>query len=418
MINAELKCLPHGWRATTIGDAANIFSGATPSTEVASYWNGAIPWCIPTDITGWKGKYLVVTERSITEQGLVSSGASMLPAGSLLLCSRATIGDVKIAAMPICTNQGFKSLVCKDNVSNEFLYYLIQPLKPRLAELATGSTFRELSKHDLANIAITLPPLSEQRAIAAVLSDMDSLIGALDALIAKKQAVKEATMQRLLTGRTRLPGFCGEWETKRIGDILTFLNTASNPRSDLGDNGSARYIHYGDVHAQTHPVLNCTLQPLPSIDGTLVDRIAPVRDSDLVMVDASEDLGGIGKSIEISGVQNQAIVAGLHTILCRGDSQFWATGFKAYLQFIPAFKNELVRVSTGISVYAISKSQMAEIILKLPVKREQAAIVAVLSDMEAEIEMLERRRDKAEAIKQGMMQELLTGNTRLPEAKE
>ena len=246
---------------------------------------------------------------------------------------------------------------------------------------------------------------------------MDGLLDSLDALIAKKRAVKQATMQQLLTGRTRLPGFSGEWEMKRLGDILTFLTTASNPRSDLGDDGGASYIHYGDVHALSYPVLDCARQGLPSIDRALVERITPVRDSDLVMVDASEDLDGIGKSVEIRGAQDKTVISGLHTILCRGHSQFWATGFKAYLQFIPAFRNKLVRVATGISVYGISKNQLAEITLMLPAKREQAAIAAVLSDMDAEINALERRRDKTAAIKQAMMQELLTGRVRLVEAR-
>ena len=246
--SSEAASVPNGWHATTIGDVADIFSGATPSTEVASYWDGEIPWCIPTDITGTPGKYLLTTERNITHEGLVSSGASLLPEGSLLLCSRATIGDVKIAATTICTNQGFKSLVCKDGVSNEFLYYLIQPFKPRMVELATGSTFRELSKRDLGNITVALPPLPEQRAIAAVLSDIDGMLDALDALIAKKQDIKKATMQQLLTGKTRLPGFSGEWETKRLGDFhVVFQRLADISKSDLSPDGEKRCIHYGEL---------------------------------------------------------------------------------------------------------------------------------------------------------------------------
>ena len=192
------------WRRTTIGEVADIKSGATPSTRIPTYWNGQIPWCIPTDITGNPGKYLLSTERTITVEGLKSCAASLLPAGTLLLCSRATVGEVKIATFQICTNQGFKSLVCKSEVSNEFLYYLLLILKPQMIERATGSTFLEIGKHDVASIKLKLPEYTEQRAIATLLSDMDAEIAALERRRDKAEQVKQGMMQELLTGRTRL----------------------------------------------------------------------------------------------------------------------------------------------------------------------------------------------------------------------
>ena len=142
-----------------------------------------IPWCTPTDITRTSGKYLIKTSRSITADGLASCSASLLPAGALLLCSRATIGEVRIAASSVCTNQGFKSLVCKDGVHNEFLYYLLLTLKSRIVERATGSTFLEIGRRDLASIEIEVPAYDEQRVIAEVLSDMDAEISALGAAL-------------------------------------------------------------------------------------------------------------------------------------------------------------------------------------------------------------------------------------------
>ena len=168
------------WEMTTLGEVADIRSGATPSTQIGAYWNGPIPWCTPTDITATPGKYLLATERSVTAAGLASCAASLLPVGALLLCSRATIGEIKIATSPVCTNQGFKSLVCKHNVFNEFLYYLLLILKPQMIERAIGSTFLEIGKRDVASIELFVPTYTEQRAIAAVLSDMDAEIAALE----------------------------------------------------------------------------------------------------------------------------------------------------------------------------------------------------------------------------------------------
>ena len=192
------------WETTTLGEVADIKNGATPSTQIGAYWNGPIPWCTPTDITATPGKYLLATERSVTEVGLASCTASLLPVGALLLCSRATIGEIKIAASPVCTNQGFKSLVCRDDVSNEFLYYLLLTLKPQMIERAIGSTFLEISKRDVASIELSVPNYAEQRAIAAVLSDMDAEIAALERRRDKTRAVKQGMMQQLLTGRVRL----------------------------------------------------------------------------------------------------------------------------------------------------------------------------------------------------------------------
>ena len=200
------------WETTTIGEVADIKNGATPSTQISAYWNGSIPWCMPTDITATPWKYLLATERSVTEAGLTSCAATLLPVGALLLCSRATVGEVKISAFPVCTNQGFKSLVCKDNVSNEFLYYLLLTLKTQLIERATGSTFLEIGKRDVASIELSVPNYAEQCAIAAILSDMDAEIDALEKRRDKARALKQGMMQQLLTGRVRLAGLAATTE--------------------------------------------------------------------------------------------------------------------------------------------------------------------------------------------------------------
>lgn len=192
------------WDPTTIGEVAEIKNGATPSTRITAFWNGAIPWCTPTDITGTPGKYLSLTERSITEAGLAACAANLLPPGTLLLCSRATIGEVKIATTHVCTNQGFKSLVCRPGTSNEFMYYLVLTLKSEMVERAIGSTFLEIGKRDLSAIPLRMPRENEQLAIATVLCDMDTEIEALEHRREKARQIKQGMMQQLLTGRIRL----------------------------------------------------------------------------------------------------------------------------------------------------------------------------------------------------------------------
>ena len=192
------------WSKQQLGDICNIVNGGTPSTSIAEFWNGKILWCTPTDITSCSTKYIYTTESKITESGLKASSATLLPKGALLLCSRATIGEVRIAGNTICTNQGFKSLVVHQNISNEWLYYMVHVLKFNMLEKAIGSTFLEISKKDLAELDIIVPEFTEQKAIAQVLSDMDNEIELLEKKLAKYQQIKQGMMQELLTGRIRL----------------------------------------------------------------------------------------------------------------------------------------------------------------------------------------------------------------------
>jgi len=171
---------------------------------VPAYWNGDIAWCTPTDITSEAGRYLLRTERTISREGLDRSAARLLPVGSLLLCTRATIGDVKIAQVPTATNQGFKSLVPFAGVSSEFLYYKMLTLKNALVAKGTGSTFLEVSKRDVSALEIHFPAFDEQTSIAGVVADADDEIDVLKRRLAKARAMKVGMMQQLFTGRTRL----------------------------------------------------------------------------------------------------------------------------------------------------------------------------------------------------------------------
>jgi type I restriction enzyme S subunit len=295
-----------------------------------------------------------------------------------------------------------------------FGYGLRAPaVRRQIAMRGQGAIRANIGQADLRQVLVPVPPITEQRMIAATLRKADQLVEALDQEIEKKQEMKSAAMRRLLTGESRLSNFDGEWEVKRLGDILTFLPTASNPRADLSDDGDTGYLHYGDIHAHTSPQLDCSATPLPRIDRSKVTTRALMADGDLVIVDASEDLAGVGKSVEIKNLREQPAVAGLHTILCRGDCQHWAPGFKSYVQFMPAFKQALQRVATGTSVYGISKRHLAEIELTFPSVAEQEAITSVLSDIHNEIGALTRRRSKMHFVRKGMQVELLTGRTRL-----
>lgn len=242
---------------------------------------------------------------------------------------------------------------------------------------------------------------------------MDALLDGLDRLIAKKRAIKQAAMQQLLTGQTRLPGFSGEWEVKRLGDHLTFLKNGVNSRAELSYSEDVRYLHYGDIHGSSRVELNPANVEMPCLPRAKASRLDRLQNGDLIFADASEDMDGVGKSVEIQNAAGIELVSGLHTIAIRLDKSVLADGFKAYIQFIPKFRAHLRQLAAGTKVYATNRTHIASAELRLPGIDEQQAISALLTDMDAEITALEARRTKTRALKQAMMQELLTGRTRL-----
>ncbi len=213
--------MPSNWQRVRLGDIAEIIGGGTPSTQVASFWNGSINWFTPTEIG--ITKYVHKSQRTITLLGLKKSSAKLLPIGTILLTSRASIGDCAILKVVATTNQGFQSLIPLEKINNEFLYYLMLTLKNKLLKLASGSTFLEVSPNKIKNLLIPLPPLNEQIAIANILSDVDHYLYTLDALILKKESVKKALSFELLSQRKRLKGFNQNWQRVRLGGIYAKL---------------------------------------------------------------------------------------------------------------------------------------------------------------------------------------------------
>ena len=193
------------WVKCRLDELADIYSGGTPNTNVKSYWNGDILWCTPSDITS-AGKYIDQTEITISEQGLRKSSAILMPIGSILMCSRATIGPRSIAQTPIATNQGFKNFVCKAGLYNEFLYYMLDVILPDLLKKAAGNTFKEISKSDIAKSTLYVPDLIEQKAIADCLISADDEIELINQELETWKQKKKSLMQLLLTGIIKIGG--------------------------------------------------------------------------------------------------------------------------------------------------------------------------------------------------------------------
>ena len=255
------------------------------------------------------------------------------------------------------------------------------------------------------------PPPPEQRAIAETLEDVDALISALDRLIAKKHDLKQAAMQQLLTGQTRLPGFSGEWEVKRLGEIslmhgrigwqgLTqteFTSNAEDPFLITGTDFKDGDINWGTAYHVSYE----RYEVAPQIQ---------LHSGDVLM---TKD-GTIGKMLYVKAIPYPGLATlNSHLLVLRPINNSYIPRFLFYQMLSRRFLNHIEQNKSGSTFFGLGQEATSRFMVLLPCLNEQQAIAAVLSDMDAEIAALEARCDKTRALKQGMMQELLTGRTRL-----
>lgn len=349
---------------------------------------------------------------------LIEGGRKPL-SGDLILSRNATVGEVAQVTEwhpPFAMGQDVCLLRRKNPAySTDYLQSLFRSsiIQNQINDAMVGSTFKRVNVEQIRGLIIPFPNIFEQTKIADSLQIMDALICSLDQLIAKKRDIQQAAMHQLLTGQRRLPDFSGEWKVKRLGDHLSFLRNGANSRAELTIEGDVRYLHYGDIHGSQHQHLNPAKTFMPCLPHEKAKRLDRLENGDLVFSDASEDLDGVGKSVEVQLLEDMELVSGLHTIAVRFNKNVMADGFKAYLQFIPAFRSHLRQLAAGTKVYATNRAHIASAELEIPEIEEQIAISTILSDMDTELSSLEARCDKARELKQGMMQELLTGRIRL-----
>lgn len=312
-------------------------------------------------------------------------------------------------------NQRTMRLTTKGEVDSKYLYFQINnpSTHQRVVDLAKPGTQIYVNTGDITNLKIPFPTTkAEQTAIANVLGDADVLIQSLTRLIAKKRQIKQGAMQTLLNpyenGRLK-----DGWGFVTYGDAFNFLVTASFSRNELSSSGEYGYIHYGDIHTLWDGFVDFKKDFVPAISQTKAKNYVVVNDGDLIMADASEDYDGIGKSVEIKGIGNRKVISGLHTFLLRDKRGVFVNGYKGYIQSSRFVKKQLDKLATGLKVYGVSKTNLKVIEIPLPPKNEQTRIATILSDMDTEITALEAKLARYQHIKQGMMQNLLTGRIRL-----
>jgi type I restriction enzyme S subunit len=379
----EVGVIPEDWEVSPLGDLGEALIGLTyKPSDVREHGTLVLRASnIQNDALTFDDNVFVdcsIPERIMARPGdvliCVRNGSRQLIGKTALLDER-TVGMTFGAFMAI-----YRSPI------GTLVSYLFQSdiLKRQISE-HLGATINQITNKSLNSFRIPVSPLElEQRAIAEALSDVDGLLGALEALIAKKRAIKQAAMQQLLTGKTRLPGFGGEWETKRLGTVLTVRHGRSQKEVE---------VSHGPY-------------PILATGGQIGTASRPLYDKPSVL---------IGRKGTIDQPQYM-------------DTPFWTVDTLFYCEmvedhvarffFYRFWLVDWARYNEASGVPSLNARTIEQIEVACPKPAEQAAIAAVLSAMDAEIAALEARREKTRQIKQGMMQQLLTGRVRLvkPEA--
>lgn len=321
-------------------------------------------------------------------------------------CRGSTCGTVNRTVERCWITGNAMVLNCDQNkrLNKEFFYHLM--LGQDMSECITGTGQPQIVRSPLAAFRVGLPKqLSEQRAIATALSDVDALLGALEQLIAKKRDLKQAAMQQLLTGETRLPGFQGEWGIIQLGSLGTFLK-GTGVKKDEAVSGDLPCIRYGEIYTHHHDVIRTFYS---HISASVAAKATLLKAGDVLFAGSGETKKEIGKAVAFVD-ECEAFAGGDIVILRPAASD---AKFLGYYLNSAQVQRQKASLGQGDAVVHISASALASIELLMPSLPEQTAIASVLSDMDAELAVLEQRLAKTRALKQGMMQELLTGRTRL-----
>lgn len=388
--------IPEEWESVKAGEVGRFRGGNGFPLRFQGETARDYPFYKVSDMNNEGNDTFMVDSNNWISEGVRKQlSATAFPADSIIFAkvgAAVFLERKKILTKPSCIDNNLAALVLdKTRTHVRFVHYSLLNIK--FGTFVTATALPSLSGTVLSQITFALPPLPEQRAIAEALSDMDVLISGLDQLITKKRDLKQAAMQQLLTGQRRLPEFSGAWRTMTVGDGVSLFS------------GQHILAQYCNTEGRGFPYLT---GPSDFPDGKIrqtkyTEKPSALCEADDILVTVKGS--GSGTLVVADGVY--CISRQLMAIRVRD----WDRKFVYYSLLQNATK--IKSASTGL-IPGLSRADILEQILPVPpLVEEQAAVATVLSDMDAELTALEARRDKVLALKQGMMQELLTGRTRL-----
>ena len=409
----EVGVIPEDWEISTL---RNLLSVIKNGAVYIAAKNGGIPISRIETISSGEINYEKVGYAEESEQ----LKNYKLEAGDLLFShinSLDHIGKVAIynGAQPLYHGMNLLLLRASEATIPQYLYYWLNSIngRRRVAALAKQAVSQaSISTSDLRKFFIPIPKLNEQKRIAEILGDIDDLLAQLDRLITKKRDLKQAAMQQLLTGQTRLPGFSGAWEVKRLGDVGNCLRGVTyKGDSDLWPHDTAHTKRL----LRSNNVQN-SIVVIDDIQFVNSNRVAPqqlLRKNDILICMANGSKALVGKAGLFDVADGHEYTFGAFMGCFRTEEIEFDPAFVFCLFQTARYRDYINNLLAGSSINNLNPGSIESLEFHMPEKEEQTAIATVLSDMDAELAALAARRDKTLALKQGMMQELLTGRIRL-----
>ena len=340
------------WPVATIGEVCEVVSGATPKTDNPEFWDGDVPWVTPKDLSQLGQKYLSDTHRRITKAGLKSCSARMLPAQSVLLSSRAPIGLVAINTLPVCTNQGFKSLVPRiDLVWPDFLFWWLRAQEKHIQSKGRGATFKEVSKKIVEDLQLPIPPLDEQKRIAEILDKADALRAKRRATLAQLDTLIQSIFLDMFGDPTTNPK---GWPVVLLGE--------STARIQIGPFGSL--LHQEDYVDGGIPLVNPKHIQQGTIQPDLSETVSARKfaELDTYHLKAGDVVMGRRGEMGRCAIVNEGsspLLCGTGSLFVRPDNEHTTSLFLLFLLSSAALKARLERLSLGQTLSNLN-SQIVE----------------------------------------------------------
>lgn len=384
------------WRKYKLSDIAEIVGGGTPDTGKEEYWNGDIQWFTPTEI---KTDYVSKSQRTISNLGLKESSAKLLPKGTILLTTRATIGDTAIALQECATNQGFQSLIVKDN-NNIFVYNWLKTIKPELIKKANGSTFLEISKNEVENILIEIPSYAEQTKIANFLNLIDQLCQYQMKIIQKMESLSLSFMRKIFSQQIRFKDKNGEnfpdWEIKKLGDIFYSEKGKGISKNMVIENGKYECVLYGELYTRYKEVIAEIVSKTDEYNG-LKSQIGDL------LLPSSTTTTGIDLA-NVTAINKENVLLGGDITVLRTKEKINNIFYAYYLSNHK--KEEIASYAQGSTIVHLYYSHIKEMCIDIPSLEEQTKIANFLTSLDAKIETEKQLLEQYKQQKAYLLQNL------------
>lgn len=407
----RLGQMPTEWKIQNIPDIAEVVGGSTPSTKNDEYWGGDIPWATPTDITGLSGNKIWETADMLTEEGLNSASTHLLPPHSVLMTSRATIGECAVNMVEMATNQGFKSLIPKKGIGTWYLYYRMLETVPFLESLGTGSTFDEVSKSTVESVEIPIPPPEEQHKIASVLFNFDLAIRKTEQLIDQSNRVKKGLTQNLLKNGTknetksktdsRFGSLPESWELHSLKDIGEIAGRTAPEKEDSECwGGDIPWATPSEITSLEGLTISETEEYLTEIALEKVPSNLLPPGSVLLTTRAT-----IGKCAvnTVEMTTNQ----GFKNFIPGDRIDTWYAYYRLTYE-----SDYLASLSKGSTFPEVGKDTVENFVIPVPPLEEQREIGKRLKAMDDMVLSYKEHKSHLQRLKKGLMQDLLSGKVR------